>query len=75
MLLLVGDADKAVPYLQTMEMAKALKAAGVEHKLTVFPGVDHHFIGPTHAATQKANQKALEETIRFIDRVMGTPRR
>jgi acetyl esterase/lipase len=75
MLLLVGDADKAVPYLQTMEMAKALKAADVEHKLTVLPDVDHHFIGSTHAATQEANQKALEETIRFIDRVIGTPRR
>ena len=36
-----GDADNVVPPAQTLRMIDALKAAGAEPKLTLYPGVNH----------------------------------
>jgi acetyl esterase/lipase len=70
MLLIVGDADKLVPYHQTLEMDRRLEAAGVTHQLMVIPGVDHMFEGKTLPQTRNANLAALEATFRFIDTAM-----
>ena len=70
MLLIVGDADKTVPFHQTLEMEQKLKAAGVEHELMVIPGVGHMFVGKTLLQTRDANLAALEATFRFIDKTM-----
>ena len=45
MLLIVGSANKLVPYPQTLEMADSLKAAGVPHRRMVLPGVKHSLLG------------------------------
>jgi predicted peptidase len=37
-----GDQDKAVPVKKSEEMVEALKAAGGQPKLTVYPGVGHN---------------------------------
>ena len=42
-LLITGDADKGVPPSQSEAMHVALDKAGVENKLTMFPGADHDF--------------------------------
>jgi acetyl esterase/lipase len=42
-LLITGDADKGVPPSQSETMKAALDKAGVENKLTMFPGADHDF--------------------------------
>ena len=42
-LLLHGDADTDVPYEQSVQMAAALEAAGVEHELVTVPGGPHGF--------------------------------
>jgi acetyl esterase/lipase len=42
-LLITGDADKGVPPSQSEAMKAALDKAGVENKLTQFPGADHDF--------------------------------
>ena len=68
MLLIVGSADKLVPYQQTLEMADRLKAAGVPHRLIVLPGVNHSLLGTTHRQTRDANVQALAATFRFIYR-------
>jgi acetyl esterase/lipase len=70
MLLIVGDADKTVPHLQTLEMAERLKTAGSPYELIVIPGVDHVFIGKTPEETREACLKALDATFRFIDKTM-----
>jgi acetyl esterase/lipase len=76
MLLIVGDADKTVPYHQTLEMEQRLKAAGVAHELMVIPEVAHMFIGKTPVETRNANLAALEATFRFIDETLkGVPQR
>jgi acetyl esterase/lipase len=71
MLLIVGDADRTVPYHQTLEMADKLTAAGVSHDLMVLSGVGHSFIGNTPEQTRDANLKALDATFRFIDQTLG----
>lgn len=42
-LIMTGDADKGVPPSQSETMKAALDKAGVENKLTQFPGADHDF--------------------------------
>lgn len=42
-LLLHGDRDTDVPYQQSVMVADALRAAGVEHELVSIPGGDHGF--------------------------------
>jgi acetyl esterase/lipase len=74
MLLIVGDADTTVPYHQTLEMAEALKAAGVHQETIVMPGINHGLLGSTSQATRTANQDGLNATIRFIDATIGSPR-
>jgi len=74
MLLVVGDADRTVPYHQTLEMADKLTAAGVPNDLVVLSGVGHSFIGPTPEQTRDANLKALEATFRFIDQTLRARR-
>lgn len=44
-LLIHGDADTDVPHTQSLQMAEAFKAAGVEHELIVIPGGAHGFDG------------------------------
>jgi acetyl esterase/lipase len=70
MLLIHGSADRTVPTDQSVEMHRALTAAGVQAKLVIIPGVDHSFIGPTPAVTRKASLEALAETLAFIDGVL-----
>jgi acetyl esterase/lipase len=70
MLLIVGSEDKTVPYHQTLEMADKLKAAGAAPEVMVIPGVHHGFVGKTLEETRDANLKALDATLRFIDKTM-----
>jgi acetyl esterase/lipase len=42
-LLITGDADVGVPPSQSETMRAALDKAGVENRLTMFPGADHDF--------------------------------
>lgn len=43
MLLIHGTADETVPMSQSETLAKALKAAGVEHELVIIPDAPHTF--------------------------------
>lgn len=43
MLILHGDADKSVPYSQSVELDAALTRAGVPHRYILFPGASHGF--------------------------------
>ncbi len=44
-----GDQDKTVPLSASQQMVDAVKAAGGDVKLTVYPGVDHNSWSPTYA--------------------------
>lgn len=44
-LLVHGDADRFVPYQQSVEMAEALRAVGAEAEVDIVPGADHFWLG------------------------------
>ena len=73
-LLMAGDKDTTVPYQQTLEMADKLKAVGVATELTIFPNLNHSFVGETLEQTRATNLQALAATFAFFDKVLGATR-
>ncbi|WP_051670863.1 alpha/beta hydrolase [Bryobacter aggregatus] len=71
MLLIVGEEDKTIPALQSLEMAEKLRAFNLPHELIVIPEVGQGFIGKSLAKTREANLKALAATFRFINQTMN----
>lgn len=66
MLLLHGTADQEVPYRQTLEMAAALRKAGVRVQVRLIDAAGHGWIGPSASITRKASLEALRRTFGFI---------
>ncbi|MCG7854137.1 MAG: prolyl oligopeptidase family serine peptidase, partial [Methanosarcinaceae archaeon] len=69
-LLMHGDADKTVPYQQSVMMEKALRAVNVPVKLLSIPGGEH---GPDFEAKGKPHPDwpdYLGETVRWLDRYL-----
>jgi acetyl esterase/lipase len=72
-LLLHGDADKTVPYQQSVSMEVALRAANVPVKLVRIPGGEH---GPDFGAPGKPNPEwpdFLGEMVRWLDQYLKMP--
>jgi acetyl esterase/lipase len=67
-MLLHGDADTDVPYEQSVQMAAALAACGVEHELVTIPGGDHGFDANTKDPVVKA---ALDRSVQFLKRYLA----
>ena len=38
----------------------------------LIPGAGHSFIGPTAVATREATYRAIDETLTFIDEILGS---
>ena len=72
MLLIHGTSDRIIPYQQSERMAEALRRAGVSERLVLIPGAGHSFIGPTAAATREATYRAIDDTLTFIDEILGS---
>jgi acetyl esterase/lipase len=62
-LLLHGSDDRAVTYVQSEKLYRALTEAGVDAELTPYPGADHVWAGSPGAAEQ-----ALQQTIGALTR-------
>ncbi len=61
--MLHGDADTDVPYQQSVQMAQALDARKVEHRLITVPGGGHGFDSDTRNPEVK---RILEDVVAFI---------
>lgn len=68
MLLLHGTADREVPYSQTLQMAAALRKAGVPVQVGLIDAAGHGWIGASASTTRKATLEALRRTVGFIAR-------
>ncbi len=64
-LLLHGDKDTDVPFQQSVDMARALKQAGVEHQLIPIAEGGHGFDGKTDAPE---TVKAFEQVMAFLNK-------
>jgi acetyl esterase/lipase len=56
-LIMHGNHDNIVPVAQSIELARALKLAGVKCTLTIMPGISHMF----------ASQATTEQVLQFFD--------
>jgi acetyl esterase/lipase len=69
-LLLHGLADLSMRAQQSIEFAAGLRSAGNLAEVVLLPDVDHGFVGPDRATTQRALQRALTLTFDFFDRTL-----
>ena len=65
-LLLHGDQDTDVPYELSVDMARALASAGVEHELITIPGGGHGFDWAQDAAASQAFERVLAFLARHL---------
>ncbi len=65
-LLLHGDRDEDVPYARSVEMAKALEAAGVSQELVTLPGFGHVFDIEGPGMKDPAVTRAFDRAVAFL---------
>jgi dipeptidyl aminopeptidase/acylaminoacyl peptidase len=61
-LLVHGDDDRNVPFLETVSLVEKLREQGVEHELLVFPDEVHSFLVHAHWV------EILERSAEFLER-------
>jgi carboxymethylenebutenolidase len=62
-----GENDQDIPQEQVNAFKKSLTARGVEHTVTVYPGVGHAFVRSDTYNQGGAPQKAWEQAVAFIN--------
>ena len=65
-LLLHGEADRFIPFVQSVRLHTALAEAGAEAEIVLFEDADHMWMGSPEAAEQ-----ALDRTIDVLSRWLG----
>jgi acetyl esterase/lipase len=65
-LLLHGEADRLIPFVQSVRLHTALAEAGAEAEIVLFEDADHMWMGSPEAA-----QQALDRTIDVLSRWLG----
>ena len=65
-LLLHGEADRFIPFVQSVRLHTALAEAGAEAEIVLFEDADHMWLGSPEAA-----QQALDRTIDVLSRWLG----
>lgn len=66
-LLLHGERDLDVPYVESVQMADRLSAHGVEHVLHVVPGTGHNINGITPARSAVVSQQMFDFLVEHLD--------
>ena len=72
MLLLHGETDAVVPVAQSRDMEARVKAAGGKVEAIYIAGANHSWIAATPAATREATLRAMNATIDFFHKTLGT---
>jgi acetyl esterase/lipase len=68
-----GTADTSVSPKQSQRLHEALRAAGVDSQLILYPGVDHGFAKPEGRPDDAVNRQALEHVYSFLSRHFSPP--
>lgn len=63
---LMGGADQGIPQDQVDEFEKALKAAGVQHEIVVYPGAPHSFFDRHYVEHADASADAWQRCLAFV---------
>lgn len=67
-LALMGGADEGIPVSDVDAFEEALRDAGVEHEVTIYPGAPHSFFDRKHEEHADAAADAWQRTLDFIAR-------
>jgi len=67
-LALQGGADPAIPQSDVDAFEEALRAAGVEHEVVVYPGAPHSFFDRKQAEFAAESEDAWNRVLAFIDK-------
>lgn len=71
LLLLTGDADRRVPVRASSEMRDAMRAAGGQAELIIYPGLDHPGILQALAPARRGRAPVFQDVLDFARRVTG----
>jgi len=72
-LALFGGADQGIPADQVSEFEDALKSAGVEHEVVVYPGAPHSFFDRSFEQHSEAASDAWQRVLAFVARHSRQP--
>jgi carboxymethylenebutenolidase len=61
-----GEQDQGIPVAEVRGFELALRARGITHQITVYPGVGHAFVTSTSLAQPGAAQQAWGEMLAFL---------
>jgi carboxymethylenebutenolidase len=64
---LYGGADRGIPAADVEAYDQALEAAGVVHRIVVFPGAPHSFFDRSMSEHAEASRKAWSNVLGFVD--------
>jgi len=65
-----GEQDSSISAAQVQAFEKALSAAGVDHTISVYPGVGHAFVKSTTYRNGGAAQKAWDQMAAFLKQTL-----
>jgi carboxymethylenebutenolidase len=66
---LYGGADRGIPKADVDEYDQALEAAGIEHRVVVYPGAPHSFFDRTMTEHAEACRDAWARVLGFVDSI------
>ena len=66
---LYGGADRGIPQADVDEYDQALDAAGIEHRVVVYPGAPHSFFDRTMTEHAEACRDAWTRVLGFVDSI------
>lgn len=66
---LYGGADRGIPQADVDEYDRVLEAAGIEHRLVVYPGAPHSFFDRTMTEHAEACRDAWARVLGFVDSI------
>jgi len=65
-----GKSDEVVPVSNTIEVDTACQKFGIDHRYTLYPGVNHSFIWPGDKYNQEAHQDSWDRTLDFFKKIL-----
>jgi carboxymethylenebutenolidase len=66
---LYGGADRGIPQADLDEYDQALEAAGIDHRIVVYPGAPHSFFDRTMTEHAEACRDAWARVLGFVDSI------
>ena len=71
-LAIYGEADQSIPITLVKDFESAMKGAGIDNRVEIYPGVGHAFVTPTTINEEGAAQAAWQQIKDFFAQTLQT---